>query len=397
MEASIHSSLDKYIPLFPFFDHFITEIIVITAGSDSPQLGQSHSLTCNVTGTTSSDVITYRWRKDGALHENETQSTLPFPFFKLSDAGMYACEVTVDSTVYSSENSRFLTIQSMSLICLLVLILKSHTLFIVSAPSDVTVISDPVSPVRPVGPGVTLICAVELSSGPEMDVSVTVNFQLSRADPAGSLLPVTTQSVNGSSHTSITTTISSFGREHSGNYTCTATISSTLNSSYLISSKESYGIAWVTVGKRDMYIFYWLTNYSKMLDAGVYLALRNRFIDSNSNILITNIGTTSDSPSGALQCVTDRNPCCRNVDPRLGEWYFPSGTLVQQGTSITKFYRNRGDDGTVSLNHPFAVLSPTGRFCCVVPDALNTNQTVCINIGESLTSTYIIYKHAYNL
>ena len=35
----------------------------------------------------------------------------------------------------------------------------------------------------------------------------------------------------------------------------------------------------------------------------------------------------------------------------------------------TTFYRNRGDDGTVNLNRLNTnVITPTGLFCCEVPD-----------------------------
>ena len=114
--------------------------------------------------------------------------------------------------------------------------------------------------------------------------------------------------------------------------------------------------------------------------SGVYLALRSSHINNNSNINIRNIGQTSNNPNDALQCVTDNLRCCRQ-NPRLGEWYLPSGALVQGTASITAFYRSRGDNGEVSLNRPSSVESPTGLFCCEVPDATNINQTLCVNIG----------------
>ena len=54
---------------------------------------------------------------------------------------------------------------------------------------------------------------------------------------------------------------------------------------------------------------------------------------------------------------------------------------MQGTTSTIAFYRSRGANGEVSLNQPSGVESPTGRFCCEVPDATNTNQTLCVNIG----------------
>ena len=113
---------------------------------------------------------------------------------------------------------------------------------------------------------------------------------------------------------------------------------------------------------------------------GVYLVLRGVHITNNSNINIRNIGLSSDSANGALQCITDNLRCC-NRDPQLGEWYLPNGALVQGTASTTAFYRNRGANGEVSLNRPSGVESPTGLFCCEIPDATNTNQTLCVHIG----------------
>ena len=117
--------------------------------------------------------------------------------------------------------------------------------------------------------------------------------------------------------------------------------------------------------------------------SGVSLSLGGVHITNNSYINIRNIiGQTSDNPNGALQCITDIILCCFSQNPRLGEWYQPNGALVQGTTSTTTFYRARGDNGAVSLNQPIDVESPTGQFCCEVPDATNTNQTLCVNIGK---------------
>ena len=85
-----------------------------------------------------------------------------------------------------------------------------------------------------------------------------------------------------------------------------------------------------------------------------------------------------------LQCITDRRPCCSTQPNRQGDWLFPDGTTVP-GTAQnpTTFYRNRGDDGTVNLNRLSAnVMTPTGLFCCVIPDSVGDMQRLCANIGE---------------
>ena len=92
--------------------------------------------------------------------------------------------------------------------------------------SNVTVTSDPVSPIHPFeSPNVTLTCTVELS--PAVDVPVTVNTVWTEPDgfmtnsntkPSLDLDSVTTYT--------FTTVIRSFHRNHSGNYSCSATVTS---------------------------------------------------------------------------------------------------------------------------------------------------------------------------
>ena len=112
---------------------------------------------------------------------------------------------------------------------------------------------------------------------------------------------------------------------------------------------------------------------------GVYLALKGVHITNNSNVNTRNIGQSSND---ALQCITDNSRCCLSQNPS-GEWYLPNRTLVQGTTSSTAFYRSRGSNGEVFLNRPSGIESPTGLFCCEVPDATDTNQTLCVNIGRT--------------
>ena len=123
---------------------------------------------------------------------------------------------------------------------------------------------------------------------------------------------------------------------------------------------------------------------------GVYLALRNQFIANNTQINIRSIGQYSDKPNGALQCITDKKPCCYDLSSRHGEWHLPNGTLVpvrgNRSESDLEFYRNRGDNGQVYFNQPtdnnITALTPTGRFCCEVPDATGVTRTLCVLIGK---------------
>ena len=123
---------------------------------------------------------------------------------------------------------------------------------------------------------------------------------------------------------------------------------------------------------------------------GVYLSLKGTVYANNSVIFVNEIGETDDnsikpSQNDALQCITDKSPCCRFAPNTAGEWYFPNGTVVPaQSASSTVLYRNRGfDDGTVNLNHINTlptVSVPTGLFCCVLPDMDDNNQRLCADI-----------------
>ena len=81
---------------------------------------------------------------------------------------------------------------------------------------------------------------------PAIDVPVTVNIQL--RDPAGSPLTTTTPSVSGSTYSSMAT-ISSFGRDQSGLYTCSATVSPSPPNSFLSDSSLRPGTLRVTTGE----------------------------------------------------------------------------------------------------------------------------------------------------
>ena len=84
-------------------------------------------------------------------------------------------------------------------------------------------------------------------SSEEIDVPVTtVNIQLT--DSFGSPITTSTPSVSGSTYIA-TSTISSFERDHSGNYSCTAIVISSNNNSFLVDSNTSSNVTRVTVGE----------------------------------------------------------------------------------------------------------------------------------------------------
>ena len=95
-------------------------------------------------------------------------------------------------------------------------------------------------------------------------------------------------------------------------------------------------------------------------------------------IFVTDIGM--DLSEQHLVCTTDRMPCCRQY-PRVGEWYFPNGDMIPINAAAVSFYRTRDNSGNVKLFRASnSITSPTGRFCCEIPDATDMNHTHCIDI-----------------
>ena len=121
----------------------------------------------------------------------------------------------------------------------------------------------------------------------------------------------------------------------------------------------------------------------------VYLSLKGTVYANNSVIPIAEIETSFYT---GLQCITDRRPCCANPSNRAGEWYFPDGTIVPTQGRATSFYRTRGDDGTVNLNRLHTnIFMPTGLFCCEIPDDIDVEQRLCINISEQKMLMFSYY------
>ena len=113
---------------------------------------------------------------------------------------------------------------------------------------------------------------------------------------------------------------------------------------------------------------------------GVYLSLKRNLLANASNILITDVGEGED----ALLCFTDLARCCDSIGERSGEWFFPNGSLVQIAMQGGDFYRNRGPS-VVRLNrrNRASAVSPTGLYCCEVPDTNLNEKIVCVNISKS--------------
>ena len=113
--------------------------------------------------------------------------------------------------------------------------------------------------------------------------------------------------------------------------------------------------------------------------AGVILTLRGVQYPNRSTINIREIGENDE----ALICQTNRRPCCQSLPNRVGEWYYPDGSLLTIEASGRDLYRNRGNDGEVRLNRRNnAALFPTGMYHCEVPDASSSTRSLYIALVD---------------
>ena len=119
----------------------------------------------------------------------------------------------------------------------------------------------------------------------------------------------------------------------------------------------------------------------KISCAGIYLFLGDRIVPNEGEILLTDI---REGDAGALLCFTDQRNCCRDVDTdynigALGQWSFPNNTYVSSSDHSGDIYVSRGPS-VMRLNRRNDATTPTGHFCCHIPDASSTNKSTCVNI-----------------
>ena len=113
--------------------------------------------------------------------------------------------------------------------------------FLTVLDPNVTVSSTPSSPII-AGSNLSVICTVELIQ--YVDVGLTVNLVL--IGPPGVTLSPTDPVMESTSRYISTATVSSFGRQQSGEYICRATVSS---DTLMTSGMEISGMGRITVGK----------------------------------------------------------------------------------------------------------------------------------------------------
>ena len=186
---------------------------------------------------------------DVTVSGNTYTSTLRFSPLHESHAGKYTCRLGGNSRLAANIMITVLvngkTNQSAYIHTMAYCVTIVSCCTAVAVPiSNVNIISHPVSPIVE-GTCVTLTCTVELGpSVVESDLSVLmVDAQLSRD---GTPLNLTGPTVAGTTFT-YTIQLNSFGRNDSGNYTCTATARSQSPLPYISSSGTTSSSSMVRV------------------------------------------------------------------------------------------------------------------------------------------------------
>ena len=110
----------------------------------------------------------------------------------------------------------------------------------------------------------------------------------------------------------------------------------------------------------------------------VQLIFRGVPFPNNSVLSLNNIGDTSTG--SAILCTTNRSPCCSTTLNRFGEWYYPDGSVVPNNGAGEEFFRGRGDNQTIYLNRRNNAQSPSGSFCCELPDDSDVTHTLCVSL-----------------
>ena len=110
----------------------------------------------------------------------------------------------------------------------------------------------------------------------------------------------------------------------------------------------------------------------------VQLVFRGVSYPNNSVLSLNDIGEFSTG--SAILCTTNRSPCCSSSDStmRFGQWYYPDGSMVPN--SGQDFNRSRRDNQTIYLNRRNNAQSPTGSFCCELPDNSSVTHRVCVSL-----------------
>lgn len=158
--------------------------------------------------------------KDGMTLMNEVEEVISFNPLTLFNAGVYCCEIVVESVTYKTNN---FSLQSKFLLLPIIIIMTfdynnnyAH-IFIVPIITFVEVTSNKPNPIRPIGSDVMLTCTVEVNEAVDVPVAVDISWTIYNENI------MQTNRKNGNTYIS-TAWINEFGIEMSRFYICLVTV-----------------------------------------------------------------------------------------------------------------------------------------------------------------------------
>ena len=228
-----------------------------------------------------------------------------------------------------------------------------------------------------VGSDVTIRCSVVMTRL-EVDVNVTIHL----SDPSGKNLITTIQSLTsfGITYTS-TATVGSFSRDQSGNYTCNVTYFSPDNR-FLLDSDSHIETLRVTVGRYTV-DSKWKAHNINIIFIQEYTFLQMAqhlimIVTSQSLTLVKQIPLTKILQIMHFNALLTRCHVVIEINLESGcslmVQLFQNKIMLLHSTS-TEVY-----DGTVNLNRLNDSVIPIGKFCCVVTDAEDKSNYICIRV-----------------
>lgn len=204
-------------------------------------LGESgYTLTCKVivANHLCPSTISYQWIKNNSIiTQLETPpNSLSFSPLRLSDAGQYACQATIISSLPLN-----ITVMGVFILKLQSKLSKNSEIavcnfchnYTVPVPFSVTLTSSVLNPVRPIScVNLTCIMHVRITAlTPAVDIQLNTVW----SGPGGFRAIITLQPIFGNSTTYTSRRmVSSFGRNESGIYTCTLSASFSSTNPYFI-------------------------------------------------------------------------------------------------------------------------------------------------------------------
>ena len=221
------------------------------SGNTVGTAGDKLQLTCNVTtvdNLVESALVTVQWSgdsvgSDGVTEDNTTDngvSTLTFNPLLASHGAQYTCQAMINissiSVMMTSINSIAIMVQSK--------LMKTHDDSIINdddispVPSPVVMVS-PISSMLVSGSSLSLICSIQPTS---VTTATTVIFSWNAPNNIY-------DTVDSVTDTSVELMISSVMTADSGDYICSATITDSSDSMYIIDSEPATATASVIVSK----------------------------------------------------------------------------------------------------------------------------------------------------